>query len=83
LEAGGAVITCIIGKPLTTRNKINHMSKIQVDHRPDKASKTGEVRMGREVSSKAPTAGDLNTKAKSPAAKAKQEVRENAASSLV
>jgi hypothetical protein len=57
------------------------MSTRQADKTPDKNKKTGEVRMGREVSSK--KGADCNSGKDTECSDRKEEIRENRASSLV
>jgi len=59
------------------------MKTVQADKHSDKTTKTGEVRMGREVSSKKASGCDSENDSKCADKKEKQEIREDKASSLV
>jgi hypothetical protein len=63
------------------QQKINNMDKLQDDKCSDKTKKTGEVRMGREVSSKNASGCDSEKDPKRP--DKKEELREDRASALV
>ena len=57
------------------------MNKLQDDKRSDKTKKTGELRMGRETSSKNASSFDSGKDTK--CSDQKEEIREDRASSLV
>jgi hypothetical protein len=61
--------------------KINSMKTLQEDKCSDKTKKTGEVRMGREVSSK--KASGCDSEKDTQCSDKKEELREDRASSLV
>jgi hypothetical protein len=61
--------------------KINIMKTLQEDKCSDKTKKTGEVRMGREVSSK--KASGCDSEKDTQCSDKKEELREDRASSLV
>jgi hypothetical protein len=67
---------------VNNKHQQNNMKTLQEDKSPDKTKKTGEVRMGREVSSKRASDCDSgkNTECSD---KKKEEAREDRASSLV
>ena len=68
-----------ISKQLITKKINQHMKTTQADKIDDKTKKTGEVRMGRVVTSKKASDGNSKTSAKNE----KEELREDRASSLV
>jgi hypothetical protein len=75
------VLSSIVSEQQTSNKTINNMNKLHDDKCSDKTKKTGEVRMGREVSSKNASGCDSEKDTQCP--DKKEELREDRASSLV